>query len=298
MQIAMIGLGKMGANMSRRLLRGGHEVFVYDRNPEAVATLVKEGGKALDGLNAIKTQMKARRAVWIMVPYGDPTESTLAELGNVLEPKDIVIDGGNQFFKDSIRRADMLSKKNIILLDAGTSGGLWGLDNGYCLMVGGDAEAYAHTKSIFETLAPKDGLAYLGSSGAGHFAKMVHNGIEYAMMQAYAEGFELLKAGDYNYDLHQISKIWNRGSVVRSWLLELAERAFEKDPQLSALKAYVDDSGEGRWTVNEAIARAVPVPTIAASLFARFTSRQDNSFAMRVLAALRNEFGGHAVKKA
>ena len=298
MQIAMIGLGRMGANMSRRLLQGGHEVFVYDRSAEAVQTLVKEGAKALDGLPDIKSKMKPRRAVWIMVPAGDPTEQTHADLSNLLEANDIVIDGGNQNFRDSIRRSDALAKKNIQFLDAGTSGGLWGLEFGYCLMVGGDADAYAYTKSIFETLAPKDGLAYLGKAGAGHFAKMVHNGIEYAMMQAYAEGFELLKAGDYNYNLHEITKIWNRGSVVRSWLLELAERAFSKDPELKALKAYVDDSGEGRWTVNEAIARAVPVPTIAASLFARFSSRQDNSFALRVLAALRNEFGGHAVKKA
>ena len=215
-----------------------------------------------------------------------------------MAPDDIVIDGGNSNFRDSIRHSTELTEKKIRFLDAGTSGGIWGLEVGYCLMVGGDRSAYEQILPALTTLAPKDGLGYFGKAGAGHFCKMVHNGIEYAMMQSYAEGFELLKATEFGYDLKQVTSVWNHGSVVRSWLLELAERAFNKDPELKELKAYVDDSGEGRWTVNEAIAHAVPVPTIAAALFARFTSRQENSFAMRVLSALRNEFGGHAVKKA
>jgi 6-phosphogluconate dehydrogenase len=216
----------------------------------------------------------------------------------MLSPNDILIDGGNSNFRDSMRHSSELAEKKIRFLDAGTSGGIWGLEVGYCLMVGGDKSAYDHVEPALLTLAPKDGVAYFGKAGAGHFSKMVHNGIEYAMMQSYAEGFELLRASEFGYDLRTLTKVWNHGSVVRSWLLELAERAFVKDPDLKELKAYVEDSGEGRWTVNEAIAHAVPVPAIAASLFARFVSRQDNSFSMRVLAALRNEFGGHAVKKA
>jgi len=233
-----------------------------------------------------------------MVPSGRATEETIHELSGLLSPNDILIDGGNSNFRDSIRHAAELAAKKIRFLDAGTSGGIWGLEVGYCLMVGGDKSAYDHVEPALLTLAPKDGVAYFGKAGAGHFSKMVHNGIEYAMMQSYAEGFELLRASEFGYDLRTLTKVWNHGSVVRSWLLELAERAFVKDPELKDLKAYVEDSGEGRWTVNEAIAHAVPVPAIAASLFARFVSRQDNSFAMRVLAALRNEFGGHAVKKA
>jgi 6-phosphogluconate dehydrogenase len=298
MQIAIIGLGKMGGNMVKRLLGGGHTVVAYDRDPEAVARLVKDGAKGASSLADIVKQLDAPRAVWVMVPSGAPTESTIDELSNLLSPNDIIIDGGNSNFHDDVRRAAKLAEKKIRMLDAGTSGGVWGLQVGYCLMVGGDESAYKVVEPALLTLAPKDGLGYFGKAGAGHFSKMVHNGIEYALMQSYAEGFELLKASEYNYDLHKLSKVWNQGSVIRSWLLELAESAFQKDPELKALKAYVEDTGEGRWTVNEAIAHAVPMPTIAASLFARFSSRQDNSFAMRVLAALRNEFGGHAVKKA
>ncbi len=297
MQIALVGLGKMGGNMVRRLLRGGHSVVAYDRDPAAVARVVAEGAKGAASLAELASLLEAPRAVWVMIPPGKPTASTIDELGGLLAKGDIVIDGGNSNFRDSIRHAEALAQKGLRFLDAGTSGGIWGLEVGYCLMVGGDRSAYDHVRPALETLAPPEGVAYLGKAGAGHFAKMVHNGIEYAMMQAYAEGFELMNATEFGYDLRAITKLWNRGSVVRSWLLELAERAFVADPELTTLKAFVEDSGEGRWTVNEAIAHAVPVPTIAASLFARFTSRQESSFAMRVVAALRREFGGHAVKE-
>lgn len=308
MQIALIGLGKMGGNMVKRLLGGGHKVVAYDRDAAAVEKLVKEGATGASSLQDLVAKMSAPRAVWVMVPSGGPTEATISELAKLMSPNDIVIDGGNSNFRDSIRHAKELAEKNLRFIDVGTSGGIWGLANGYCMMVGGDESAYKHIEPALKTLAPhtpaqgdqpeKYGVSYFGKAGAGHFVKMVHNGVEYAMMQAYAEGFELLKASEYGLDLYQITKVWNQASVVRSWLLELAEDAFKKDPNLDQLKAYVDDSGEGRWTVNECVAHAVPAPTIAAALFARFVSRQDNSFAMRVLAALRNEFGGHAVKKA
>ena len=298
MQIAIIGLGKMGGNMVKRLLDGAHKVVAYDRDPAAVERCVKDGAVGASSLKDIVAKMTAPRAVWVMVPAGKPTEDTIVELSNLMDKGDIVIDGGNSNFHDSQRRAAELEKKSLRFLDAGTSGGIWGLKVGYSLMVGGDKTAYETCLPALTTLAPKDGLGYFGKAGAGHFCKMVHNGIEYAMMQSYAEGFELMKATDFGYDLRQVTKVWNHGSVVRSWLLELAEDAFNKDPELKDLKAWVDDSGEGRWTVNEAVAHAVAVPTIAAALFARFVSRQDNSFAMRVLSALRNEFGGHAVKKA
>lgn len=298
MQIAMIGLGRMGGNMVRRLLRGNHEVVVYDRDAAAVEKLVGEGAKGATSLADLVSKLKTPRAAWVMVPSGAPTQATIDELAGLMEKGDIVIDGGNSNFRDSMRRSAELEKKGLRFLDVGTSGGIWGLEVGYCMMIGGDKGAYEHVLPGLVTLAPKDGCAYFGKAGAGHFAKMVHNGVEYAMMQSYAEGFELMKASEFGYDLREVTHVWNQGSVVRSWLLELCERAFVKDPELKQLKAYVDDSGEGRWTVNEAVAHAVPVPTIAASLFARFTSRQESSFAMRVLAALRNEFGGHAVKKA
>ena len=297
MQIAIIGLGKMGGNMVKRLLQGGHEVVAYDRDAAVVESLAKEGAKGATSLADIISKMKSPRAVWVMVPSGGPTESTIRELSNLMSEGDIVIDGGNSNFRDSIRHSEELAKKKLRFLDAGTSGGIWGLTVGYCLMVGGDKGAYDHCEPALRTLAPKDGLGYFGKAGAGHFVKMVHNGIEYAMMQAYAEGFELMQATDYGYDLHQISKVWSNGSVVRSWLLELAERALAEDPKLDKLKAYVEDSGEGRWTVAEAIEHRVPVPTIAASLFTRFASRKDNAFGLRLVAALRNQFGGHAVKK-
>jgi 6-phosphogluconate dehydrogenase len=298
MQIAIVGLGKMGGNMVKRLLGGGHSVVAWDRDAATVEKVAKDGATGASSLKDVVAKLSAPRAVWVMVPSGRATEETIRELSGMLSPNDILIDGGNSNFRDSMRHSSELADKKIRFLDAGTSGGIWGLEVGYCLMVGGDKSAYDHVEPALLTLAPKDGVAYFGKAGAGHFSKMVHNGIEYAMMQSYAEGFELLRASEFGYDLRTLTKVWNHGSVVRSWLLELAERAFVKDPDLKELKAYVEDSGEGRWTVNEAIAHAVPVPAIAASLFARFVSRQDNSFSMRVLAALRNEFGGHAVKKA
>ena len=298
MQIAIVGLGRMGGNMVRRLLGGGHQVVAFDRDPAAVERLVKEGATGASSLADLVGKLTGPRAVWVMVPSGAPTASTVQELAGLLSANDIVIDGGNSNYKDSVRHAEELAKKNIRWLDAGTSGGVWGLEVGYCLMVGGDKSAYEHVLPALTTLAPKDGLGYFGAAGAGHYAKMVHNGIEYAMMQAYAEGFELLKECPYKYDLRDITRVWNRGSVVRSWLLELAERAFLKDPELAELKGYVEDSGEGRWTLNECVKNAVAAPTIAAALFARFASRKENAFGLRVLAALRNQFGGHAVKKA
>ena len=298
MQIAIIGLGRMGGNMVKRLLGGGHKVVAYDRDPAAVERLVKEGATGASSLADLVAKLDPPRAAWVMVPAGAPTEGTIQELAKLMKDDDIVIDGGNSNFRESQRRAEELAKKKIRFLDAGTSGGVWGLANGYSLMVGGDKSAYETCLPALTTLAPKDGLGYFGKAGAGHFCKMVHNGIEYAMMQAYAEGFELLKECPYHFDLEKVSKVWTRGSVIRSWLLELAERAFTSDPELSHLKAYVDDTGEGRWTVEECVENAVAAPAMATSLFARFASRKDNAFGLRVLAALRNEFGGHAVKKA
>ena len=297
MQIAIVGLGRMGGNMVKRLLGGGHQVVAYDRDPAAVERLVKEGAVSASSLADIVSKLNPPRAVWVMVPAGGPTESTIQELAKIMSPQDIVIDGGNSNFKDSIRHGEELAKKNLRFVDAGTSGGIWGLEVGYCLIVGGDKSAYDHILPALTTLAPKDGLGYFGKAGAGHYVKMVHNGVEYAMMQAYAEGFELLKECDYKFDLRQVTKVWNHGSVVRSWLCELAERAFNKDPELAELKAFVNDSGEGRWTVDECVRLGVSAPTMALSLFARFASRKENGFGLRVLAALRNEFGGHAVVK-
>ncbi len=287
MQLGMVGLGRMGANMAERLRRGGHEVIGYDRNPDV---------SDVESLSELADRLRAPRSVWVMVPAGDPTEGTVQELAGLLQAGDLIIDGGNSNFRDSMRRGAELERKGLLFVDAGTSGGIWGLKVGYCLMVGGADEAFRRIEPALETLAPKDGYAHVGPVGAGHFTKMIHNGIEYAMLQAYGEGFEILKASQFDVDLHKISALWNHGSVVRSWLLELAESAFEKDPDLSKVRGYVEDSGEGRWTVFEAINESVAAPAIAASLFARFVSRQDDSFAMKVIAALRNEFGGHAVK--
>ena len=299
MQIALIGLGKMGGNMVKRLLQGGHEVVGYDRDEKVVAGLVKEGMVGAASLKEVVEKLKGGpRAVWVMVPAGAPTESTISELAGLMSANDIIIDGGNSNFGDSQRHGKELAAKGLRFLDAGTSGGIWGLKVGYCLMVGGDESAYKDIYPALKTLAPEGGLDYFGPAGAGHYVKMVHNGIEYAMMQSYAEGFELLKECEYKFDLRKVTKVWNNGSVVRSWLLELAQNAFEKDPELAELKAYVDDSGEGRWTVNECIKYAVAAPALAASVFARFASRKDNAYGLRVLAALRNQFGGHAVKKA
>ena len=283
----MVGLGRMGANMAERLRRGGHDVVGYDRDPKVsqVASLSELIGK-----------LAAPRTVWLMVPAGAPTEQSIKEVAGLLQRGDLVVDGGNSNFRDSLRRGVELEERGLMFVDAGTSGGVWGLENGYCLMAGGSDAAFARIEPALKTLAPEDGYAHVGPVGAGHFVKMAHNGIEYAMLEAYAEGFEILEASTFELELHEIARLWNRGSVVRSWLLELAERALAKDPHLSQFRGYVEDSGEGRWTVLEAINESVPAPAIALSLFARFASRQDDSFAMKVIAALRNEFGGHAVK--
>jgi len=294
----MVGQGKMGLNMTRRLLRGGHEVVALDRSRSAVEAAARDGAIPAASISEAVSHLSPPRIVWLMVPAGAPVDETVDRLGSVLSPGDIVVDGGNSLFKEAPRRAERLGSKGIRFLDAGTSGGVWGLTEGYCLMVGGDEEAYRTVSPILSTLAPPEGHAYMGPHGAGHFVKMVHNGIEYGMMQSYAEGFDLLSAAPYDLDLRSIAALWNQGSVIRSWLLELAERALAKDPGLAALSPYVEDSGEGRWTVEQSIAAGVPLPSIALSLYMRFFSRQENSFAMRMLAALRNEFGGHPVKVA
>ena len=297
MQIGFVGLGKMGLNMVTRLVGGGHTVVAYDRSADAVARADAAGAKGVSTLEALVEALAAPRAVWVMVPAGDPTESTVTALGRLLSAGDTIIDGGNTNFHDDVRRAQALSAKRVEYVDAGTSGGIWGLKEGYCLMVGGKAEVCKRLEPIFLTLAPKDGYLRVGGPGAGHYVKMVHNGIEYGLMQAYAEGFELMHASDYEIDLAAVAALWNQGSVVRSWLLELTARALAEDRELAGLKGYTEDSGEGRWTLHEAIDRAVPMPVLTAALFTRFRSREDNPFAERMLAALRNQFGGHAVKK-
>jgi 6-phosphogluconate dehydrogenase len=297
MQIGFVGLGRMGLNMVTRLVTGGHAVVAYDRSADAVARAGAAGAKGVSTLEALIAALAPPRAVWVMVPSGDPTESTVNALGRLLSAGDTIVDGGNTNFHDDVRRAQALSAKRIDYVDAGTSGGIWGLQEGYCLMVGGKADVCARLEPIFLTLAPKDGYLRVGEHGAGHYVKMVHNGIEYGLMQAYAEGFELMHASDYKIDLGAVAGLWNHGSVVRSWLLELAARALAEDADLSGLEGYVDDSGEGRWTMHEAIDRAVPLPVLTAALFTRFRSRENNPFSERLLAALRNQFGGHAVKK-
>ena len=297
MELGMIGLGRMGANMTERLLRGGHRVFSYDRSVEAIQRTVDKGAVGVNSLADVVKQLKSPRIIWLMVPSGEIVDQTIDQLLPALNQGDIVIDGGNSNYKDSIRRADKLSGHGMHFVDAGTSGGIWGLENGYCMMVGGEKQIVEHLAPVFQTLAPEGGYLHVGPNGAGHFVKMIHNGIEYGMLQAYGEGFELMKASPFDLDLAGIAHLWNQGSVVRSWLLELAESAFAKDPQLSSIKGYVEDSGEGRWTVEEAIERSVPAAVLTLSLFARFASRQEDSFSAKFVAALRNEFGGHAVKK-
>jgi 6-phosphogluconate dehydrogenase len=298
MQLAMIGLGRMGGNMVQRLLQGGHQVVVFDQSANAVKPHVAMGAEAAKDLADLCGQLSAPRVVWVMVPAGSAVESTIEQLLPGLSKGDVIIDGGNSNFKDSIRRGAWLKEKGLGFIDAGTSGGIWGLTVGYCLMIGASPEAFKLCEPIFRTLAPPEGYAHVGPPGAGHYVKMIHNGIEYGMLQAYAEGYEILHASkDFKLDLHQISAVWNRGSVVRSWLNELAERAFANDTELTALKGYVEDSGEGRWTVQEAIDLDVPAPVITLSLLTRFRSRQADSFGAKVIAALRNEFGGHAVRR-
>jgi 6-phosphogluconate dehydrogenase len=297
MQIGFVGLGRMGANMVRRLLRDDHEVVAYNRTPEKTKEIAGEGAVASFSIEELVSKLEKPRAVWIMVPAGDATEAQIAELMEHLEPGDTIIDGGNTNFHDDQRRQPELAAKGIKYIDAGTSGGIWGLQVGYCLMVGGTPDAVQPLEPIFKSLAPEGGYLHVGGPGAGHYVKMVHNGIEYGLMQAYAEGFEILHASSYELDLAAISELWMQGSVVRSWLLELAGRAFRANGQdLDNLKGFVADSGEGRWTVQEAIDHDVPAPIITLSLLARLRSRQDDSYGAKVLAALRNEFGGHAVK--
>ena len=299
MELGMIGLGRMGGNMSRRLLRGGHRVVVHDPDPEAAAALVGEGAEPAGSIGGLVGMLSPPRAVWMMVPAGEATETTLEAVAGLLSPGDVVLDGGNSNYRDSARRAADLEGRGLRLLDVGTSGGIWGLAEGYCLMVGGDRGQFERLLPLFRTLAPAEdrGYAHTGPSGSGHFVKMVHNGIEYGLMQAYAEGFELMRAkSEFDLDLARIAETWRHGSVVRSWLLDLTADALRDDPALEGLEAYVEDSGEGRWTVEESIDLAVPIPVIAMALQARFRSRQDQPFGARLLAAMRNRFGGHAVK--
>jgi 6-phosphogluconate dehydrogenase len=320
MQLGMVGLGKMGANMTRRLMRGGHQLVVSDLSADAVKQLVGEGAVGSSSLQDLVSRLKAPRAVWIMVPAGSPTEQTVQSLAGFMQSGDIIIDGGNSYFKDDVRRAKMLKEKGIHYMDVGTSGGVWGIERGYCMMIGGPKEAMQHLDPIFKTLAPgpgdipktpgrekfggtaEDGYLHCGPSGAGHFVKMVHNGIEYGIMQAYAEGFDIFKNAqseelpeDIRYDLNlpDIAEVWRRGSVISSWLLDLTSIALAKNPNLSEYTGYVQDSGEGRWTIQAAIDEAVPVDVLSAALFVRFRSRQQHTFAEKMLSAMRQQFGGH-----
>lgn len=300
MELAMIGLGKMGANMTSRLLRGGHRMVVYDLNPAAVQKAATEGAIGAGSFAEVVQKLSAPRAVWLMVPSGDPTEKTMLAVADHLSPGDTIIDGGNSNYKDSIRRAALLKERGLHFVDVGTSGGIWGITEGYSMMVGGDREVVERLYPIFETLAPgaAQGWGYVGPHGAGHFVKMVHNGIEYGLMQAYAEGFDLMKKkSELNLDLPQIAEIWRHGSVVRSWLLDLTAAALKENPTLDGIAAYVTDSGEGRWTVVEAIDLAVSIPVISMALQRRFRSRDEAPFSDKLLAAMRNQFGGHAIKR-
>ena len=300
MQLGMVGLGRMGANMSRRLINGGHKLVVTDLNPEAITTAEGEGATGADSLESLTRQLPTPRVVWVMVPSGNPTEITMTQLRDTLSEGDIVIDGGNSNYKDTLRRAEGFQSRGLHYVDVGTSGGIWGLAEGYSMMVGGEREVVEFLRPIFETLAPASnkGWGYVGPSGAGHFVKMIHNGIEYGIMQAYAEGFEIMRAKEvFGLDLYEIAEIWRFGSVIRSWLLDLTALALEDDAELSEIRGWVADSGEGRWTIFEAIDLDVPAPVITQALFSRFVSRQDESFAARLLAAMRNQFGGHAVKE-
>ena len=291
MKIAMIGLGKMGANMAERLRRRGHDVVGFDRDPElADVDSLEDAVAALDD--------EPRRVVWVMVPAGEPTETTVQALAELLAEGDLVVDGGNSNVRDSQRQAGLLAERGIGFVDAGVSGGVWGLDQGYCIMAGGAPDDIAHLRPVFDALVTEDGFAHVGPVGAGHFVKMVHNGVEYALMEAYAEGYELLGAADLDIDVPAALEVWRHGSVVRSWLLDLLVDGVRADPGLASVRGYAADSGEGRWTVQEAIDAAVPVPAISAALFARFASRQDDSPAMKAIAVLRNQFGGHAVRSA
>ena len=301
MELGMIGLGRMGGDMTRRLLRGDHRVVVYDRDPEPVARLTEQGADGAESLEALVERLAPPRATWLMVPAGEPVDQTIATLRPLLAEGDVIVDGGNSYYKDTLRRAAALQEDGLALVDVGTSGGIWGLAEGYCLMVGGPHEAVQRLRPIFETLAPgrELGWGHVGPSASGHFVKMIHNGIEYGLMQAYAEGFALMKRKEeFGLDLHRIAEIWRKGSVVRSWLLDLTARALAEDQNLETIAPYVADSGEGRWTVFEAIDLDVPAPVTSLSLIQRLRSRDEESYADRLLAALRNQFGGHAIKGA
>lgn len=298
MKLGFVGLGKMGGNMVERLLKGGHEVVVYDLTKSEIDTAVLKGAIRAKSVEEVVNKLAERKIIWLMVPSGKAVDENIGILSKLLNKNDIIIDGGNSYYKDTVKRGDELQKQGIYYLDCGTSGGIWGIKNGYSLMTGGDKQAIDFVYPIFKTLAPENGgYVYCGERGSGHYVKMVHNGIEYGLMQAYGEGFEILKKSHYNLDLAAIAESWQYGSVVRSWLLELATDALKKNPELEGIKDYVQDSGEGRWTLQEAIDLDVPAHILASSLFNRFSSRQDESFAMKLLAALRNEFGGHNITK-
>jgi 6-phosphogluconate dehydrogenase len=299
MQLGMAGLGKMGMNMVRRLLKGKHKVVAYNRSSERTREISREGATGAYSLEEMVKMLTPPRVIWLMIPAGKPVDDMISNFRGLLEKGDIIVDGGNSFYKDDLRHKEELKPLGIHYMDVGVSGGIWGLKVGYCLMIGGDKRVYRHLETIFKTLAPKGGYLYCGETGAGHFVKMVHNGIEYGLMAAYGEGFEILNASPYTegLDFSKLSHLWNQGSVIRSWLLELAEDVFKKDRNLSLIKGYVEDSGEGRWTVQQAIDMSVPAFAIASSLFGRFRSRKTNTFSDRLQASLRNEFGGHAVIK-
>ena len=296
MEVGFIGLGRMGLAMVERLAKRRHRVVAYDQDAEKVKAARRKGARPANSLGGVLNQLRKPRVVWLMVPAGAPVAAVLRNLDAHLEAGDIVIDGGNSFYRDSMERAATLKEQDIHFLDVGTSGGIWGLKMGYCLMIGGDTKAFKRAQPLFKTLAPKDGYAHVGPSGAGHFTKMVHNAIEYGMLEAYGEGFELMHQSEFGLDLHQLARLWNQGSVVRSWLLELTEAALARDPKLDKIRGYVEDSGEGRWSITDSVERGVPMPAIALSLYARFRSRQKESFSAKVIAALRQQFGGHAVK--
>ncbi len=299
MRLGLIGLGRMGLNMSKRLIEGGHEVVVYNRSPEKIDEIIKEGGIGSVSLEDFIRKLYPERFVWLMLPSGDVTDEHIERLKGLMSKGDVIIEGGNTYYKDDIRRAGELQKSGIHYLDAGVSGGIWGLKNGYCTMIGGERKIFEKLEPVFQTLAPAEGYLYCGATGAGHFVKMLHNGIEYALMEAYGEGFQILKASGYGngVELKNIARLWNSGSVIRSWLLELLESVFSRDPDLNNIKGYVEDSGEARWTVKEALELGVAADLIALSLFKRFNSRQKDVFADKITAALRNEFGGHALAK-
>jgi 6-phosphogluconate dehydrogenase len=297
MRLGMVGLGRMGGGMTRRLLERGHEVVAYDPDEHARSAAAASGARAAASLEELTEALERPRVAWAMVPAGDPTEATVRRLGELLGPGDVVVDGGNSHYRDSMRRAEELGSRGIRFVDCGVSGGIWGLREGYCLMAGGDPEAVALVEPAFRALAPEEGYAHVGGPGSGHFVKMVHNAIEYGMLAAYGEGFELLHASPFGIDLPTVAGIWRHGSVIRSWLLDLLHDALREDPDLARVAGYVEDSGEGRWTVQTAVDQGVPVPVTALALFQRFASRQEESFAAKVIAALRAEFGGHEVKE-